>query len=509
VAICLSGGGYRAMLGSLASLKALDDMGVLQSSTYMAGLSGSTWAMSQLYSRPDAATSPLDLGSILRRVRSHVSLPLLSLPSTAAARDELLAIVRRSIVDKLYHSQQSLTITDVLAWFISQRVLASLLPDEADRDNTAATPSSPAAVRSFLSNLTLSSQREALTNASLPFPLYSAVSSPAQVQFEFSPYTVGSYELSAFIPTWSFNRPFTAARSTAPVPREPHLSTLLSAFSSAHCTDLSMQLREMAYQMRAGERVKESVKELVERMAREWKLDAVHPFEAIRFQSFLHQLSSQPLLPSSLTQSDTLALMDAGLSFNYPLPTLLQPCRAVDVVLLIDFTSPPEAMNGAFLKSVQRYCDAHNLPLPRWADGYQPLGTTRIQPSEHIHRSQLQQAESMPAHTTQQRAELDALQAACHSRVTVFPGGGEEGSGVPTIVYVPLLSNAVYDADFCPRRVFAEGGFTTTLNFVYRMEESEKLCGLVEANVRECAEVIRAVVREKWQEKERRLQRAG
>lgn len=507
VAICLSGGGYRAMLGSLASMKALDELGVLQASTYMAGLSGSTWAMSQVYSRPSSTASPLDLPSILRRVRDHVSLPLLSLPSSAAARDELLAIVRRSIVDKLYHSQQSLTVTDLLGWSLSQRVLASLLPDEVDKDSSATTPSSPAAVRSFLSNLTLSSQREALTNAALPFPLYSAVSSPSQVQFEFSPYSVGSYELSAFIPTWSFNRPFTASRSTSSFPREPHLSTLLSAFSSAHCTDLSNQLREMAYQMRASERVKESVKELVARMTREWKLDAVHPFEAIRFHSFLHQLTSHPPLPSSLTQSDTLALMDAGLAFNYPLVPLLQPCRAVDVVLLIDFTSPPEAMNGSFLKAVQRYCTAHSLPLPHWSDGYQPLATTHIQHDEHIHRAQLQHAEQLSTHTASERAELDALQAACHSRVTVF--AGEEGSGVPTVVYVPLLSNVRYDGDFCPRRVFESGGFTSTLNFVYRAAESEKLCGLVEANVRECGEVIRAVIRQKWEEKERRLQLAG
>ena len=502
VAICLSGGGYRAMLGSLASMKALDELGVLSASSYMAGLSGSTWAMSQLYSRPDAATSPLDLGTILGRVCESVSLPLLSLPSSAAAREELLAIVRRSIVDKLYHSQQSLTITDMLAWFISQRVLASVPPAAADSDKPAATAASPAA-RTYISNLTLSSQREALATASLPFPLYSAVSSPEQMQFEFSPYSVGSYESSAFIPTWAFNRPFAASRSTSPFPREPHLSTLLSAFSSAHCTDLSNQLREMASQMRAGERLKHGVSALVERMAREWKLDAVHPFEAIRFHSFLHQLASQPLLPASLTQSDTLAVMDAGLAFNYPLVPLLQPCRAVDVVLLADFTSPPEAMDGTFLKAVQRYCAAHGLPLPRWTDGYQPLGRTHIQPDERVKRAQLQQAERIAAHTSGEQAELDALQAACHSRVTVFPGRRE---GVPTIVYVPLLSNERYDADFCPRRVFQSGGFTTTLNFVYRREESEQLCGLVEANVRECKDVLRQVVREKWEQKGRRLQ---
>ena len=43
VAVMGSGGGIRAMVGYLGCLKALEDMGVLDSTTYLSGLSGSTW----------------------------------------------------------------------------------------------------------------------------------------------------------------------------------------------------------------------------------------------------------------------------------------------------------------------------------------------------------------------------------------------------------------------------------------------------------------------------------
>lgn len=46
IALCCSGGGHRAMLFTLGFLKGLQDNGILNCTTYMAGLSGSTWAMS-------------------------------------------------------------------------------------------------------------------------------------------------------------------------------------------------------------------------------------------------------------------------------------------------------------------------------------------------------------------------------------------------------------------------------------------------------------------------------
>ena len=505
IGVCLSGGGYRAMLGSLSALSTLNDLGVLPSSTYVSGLSGSTWAMSQLYSLPPPPPSspttpspPIDFIPILARVQEQVALPILSRPTI----DTLLPVIRRSLLDKLHFSAQSLTMTDVLAWFICLRIL-STIPSHPTPPSpsppSSATPSAFPPSTSSLASLTLSGQRAALTHPSLPFPLYTAISSPAQVQWEFSPYSVGSWELGAFIPTWAFNRPFTGGASTSALPREPHLSTLLSVFSSAHCSDLASQLSEMAMQMKGTEKVKEGVRELVERMKREWRLQDVHPFEAIAFNSPLHSLppTSFPPLPTSITSPPSISLMDAGLSFNFPLVPLLQPHRALDVVVLVDFTSPPEAMNGLYLHTVKSYCRAHGLPLPEWEEGVQPLGGLEVNEEESAAKRDIREGEGMRGSS----AEVDALYRACHSRVTVFKGRGE----VPTVVYVPLLSNAAFDAGFCPRESFLQGGFTATLNLVYSKEQSQQLMGLVAQNIRDSEDAIVGAISDKWQQKQQRL----
>jgi hypothetical protein len=43
--VCCSGGGYRAMIATLGFLTGLEKIGLLDATTYMAGLSGSTWLL--------------------------------------------------------------------------------------------------------------------------------------------------------------------------------------------------------------------------------------------------------------------------------------------------------------------------------------------------------------------------------------------------------------------------------------------------------------------------------
>ena len=53
VAILGSGGGFRAMVSLSGVFCALKDMGVMDCTMYAAGLSGSAWYLSTLYSHPD------------------------------------------------------------------------------------------------------------------------------------------------------------------------------------------------------------------------------------------------------------------------------------------------------------------------------------------------------------------------------------------------------------------------------------------------------------------------
>ena len=46
IAVCASGGGLRAMIGTLGFLQAMQEDGLLNLTSYICGLSGSTWALS-------------------------------------------------------------------------------------------------------------------------------------------------------------------------------------------------------------------------------------------------------------------------------------------------------------------------------------------------------------------------------------------------------------------------------------------------------------------------------
>ena len=53
IALCCSGGGFRASLSALGSLRALQRAGVFDASSYIAGLSGATWAMGLIYTHDE------------------------------------------------------------------------------------------------------------------------------------------------------------------------------------------------------------------------------------------------------------------------------------------------------------------------------------------------------------------------------------------------------------------------------------------------------------------------
>ena len=83
VAMLGSGGGFRAMIALCGVFKALKDSGIFEMCMYIAGLSGSTWFVSQLYTHPDFPNVPTEemLDYFRQRTRmgllSHLGAPTL------------------------------------------------------------------------------------------------------------------------------------------------------------------------------------------------------------------------------------------------------------------------------------------------------------------------------------------------------------------------------------------------------------------------------------------------
>src|SRR5690606_34383497 len=58
--VCASGGGYRAMVATLGALIGMEEPGLLDCVSTIAGLSGSTWAMASWYSGGKTLTETRD-----------------------------------------------------------------------------------------------------------------------------------------------------------------------------------------------------------------------------------------------------------------------------------------------------------------------------------------------------------------------------------------------------------------------------------------------------------------
>uniref|UniRef100_A0AAQ4RPZ4 Phospholipase A2 n=1 Tax=Gasterosteus aculeatus aculeatus TaxID=481459 RepID=A0AAQ4RPZ4_GASAC len=174
IAIAGSGGGFRAMVGFSGVMKALFESGVLDCATYVAGLSGSTWYMSTLYSHPEFPDKgPKDINAeLMKRVSSN---PLkLLLPQHITNYIQALWTKKAS--------GQPVTFTDVFGMLIGETLL-------------------PARMDSKLSGI-----QEKINQAQSPLPLFTCLHVKPDVSelmfadwVEFSPYEIGMAKYGTFM----------------------------------------------------------------------------------------------------------------------------------------------------------------------------------------------------------------------------------------------------------------------------------------------------------------------
>ncbi|XP_051730658.1 cytosolic phospholipase A2 isoform X3 [Ctenopharyngodon idella] len=174
IAVLGSGGGFRAMVGFSGVMKALYESGVLDCATYVAGLSGSTWYMSTLYSHPEFPTKgPEQINQeLMKRVSSN---PLrLLLPKHIT-----------NYVHALWSKKatgQPVTFTDIFGMLIGETLI-------------------PARMHTKLSAL-----QEKINEAQAPLPLFTCLHVKPDVSelkfadwVEFSPYEIGMAKYGTFM----------------------------------------------------------------------------------------------------------------------------------------------------------------------------------------------------------------------------------------------------------------------------------------------------------------------
>ncbi|KAM5294209.1 cytosolic phospholipase A2 isoform 1-T1 [Glossophaga mutica] len=417
VAILGSGGGFRAMVGFSGVMKALYESGILDCTTYIAGLSGSTWYMSTLYSHPDfPEKGPEEINEELMKHVSHNPLLLLT-PQKVKRYVESLWKKKRS--------GQPVTFTDIFGMLIGETLIHNRM------------------------NITLSSLKEKVDTAQCPLPLFTCLHVKPDVSelmfadwVEFSPYEIGMAKYGTFMSPDLFGSKFFMGKVVKKYEENP-LHFLMGVWGSAFSILFNRVLGVSSSQNK-GSTMEEELENItakhivsndssdsddesqepkgtenedaerefqndnqaswVHRMimalmsdstlfnTREGRAGKVHnfmlglnlntsyplsPFRDFNTQESLDEdeLDAAVADPDEFEQiyepldvkSKKIHVVDSGLTFNLPYPLILRPQRGVDLIISFDFSARPSDSSPPFkeLLLAEKWAKMNKLPFPK------------------------------------------------------------------------------------------------------------------------------------------------
>ncbi|KAJ3218042.1 hypothetical protein HDU67_006742 [Dinochytrium kinnereticum] len=346
IGIAASGGGCRAMVQTLGGIQSLDDIGILDACTYMAGVSGSTWAMAQLYGVEKSPKSALN--HTKWALSRNLMNPIDFFDSFTGPMSELVltgAVYR-------FHSPpllKSLGIVDLFGVLLTSKFL---VPEIA-----ISSGASPLEVREVVAS-TLSQQKAIVMDQVLPFPIYTAVtrvlSQEAKLRgdlyqwMEFTPFEIGmvshSYPNEGFwIPSWSFGRTFEGGMAKDKLP-ETEIGILLGVFGSAFSADFLRIMDEVE------NIVSEDARAKLKSLLRE-RLE-IHPIAPARFANPIYGLEG---VNDPIHKITSIQVMDSE--------------REIDIVIVLDGSSG--IGSHPFLSKAESFAARRSvtLPLPHGVKG--------------------------------------------------------------------------------------------------------------------------------------------
>uniref|UniRef100_A0A8C2YS19 Phospholipase A2 n=1 Tax=Chinchilla lanigera TaxID=34839 RepID=A0A8C2YS19_CHILA len=411
VAILGSGGGFRAMVGFSGVMKALYESGILDCATYVAGLSGSTWYMSTLYSHPDfPEKGPAEINEELMKNVSHNPLLLLT-PQKVKRYVESLW--------KKKSSGQPVTFTDIFGMLIGETLIHNRM------------------------NITLSSLKEKVNAAQCPLPLFTCLHVKPDVSelmfadwVEFSPYEIGMAKYGTFMAPDLFGSKFymgTVVKKYEENPLHFLMGVWGSAFSilfnrvlgvsgshnkgstmeeelenitpkhivsndSSDSDDESQEPKGTESEDSEGEYQNNNQASWVQRMimalvsdsalfnTREGRAGKVHNFmlglnlntcyPLSPLRDFVYdELDAAVADPDEFEQiyepldvkSKKIHVVDSGLTFNLPYPLILRPQRGVDLIISFDFSARPSDTSPPFkeLLLAEKWAKMNKLAFPK------------------------------------------------------------------------------------------------------------------------------------------------
>ena len=456
IAVVGSGGGYRAMISTTGFLRGLEAIKILDTTTYCAGLSGSTWCIAPWIIKDKPLT---EFSHQLREnVRECFELKLLD-PKPVISY--LLTIKKKDL--------RKPTLCD--GWGTA---LASIFFKE---DGPTAEKNPPG------TNYTLLSVAEKINPEKYPLPLFTAIFSKSHPYewMEFTPFSIGSSYINTHLKAQNLGYHFLNGEIILR-PAQTSLSYLLGLFGSAYAFEYNKVLDFIIDKIESNlsEKAKKQFSSIFEYIKKPlttlaatskpviktsqnittalyekvWGKNNSLPSE--RPEAHLGEIPvnveekyrmSPPILPNftrglspEFFKDDYFyTLVDAGLDFNIPFPPLLE--RKIDLYIVFDASSNTallDTKNNAMVGAAD-YAKRKNYPFPSI--------------------EKLKDADSNPI----------------EKRVIVL---NDDNHNCPTIIYIPNLVEI------------------TTLKFSYSGQEFDDLENGAYKTVIEAEEIIKKTIRD-------------
>lgn len=372
IALVASGGGARACTGFLGSLKGLKEIGVLDTVTYMTGVSGSTWAMSAVTQDENWSQN---LDSIISKTREQMT------KSTTSA-------FSRNKINYYYAEMEEKEKQGHLVSYID---MAGLILEHL--------------VFGQMNSSTLSDQQKTVKDGQNPLPIYTAVNvkdainghQVEQEWVEFTPFEVGLQKYGAFVRAEDFGSKYFLGHLMKKLP-EIRLPYLMGVWSSV----FSMNLMSL-WTVLTGSKPEQSLEQAgIEENEEDNEpstpdsvlLSPDYSFGSMfsgffqnrpiinqtfnftrglslhqhysHCSNFLSWKESHPdAFPNQLTPSDpTLHLIDSGHCINLGCPPVLRPERNVDIILVLSYSWDPQNIFSV-LKKTSEFCKERKVPFPK------------------------------------------------------------------------------------------------------------------------------------------------
>ncbi|KAJ3362661.1 hypothetical protein GGF32_005683 [Allomyces javanicus] len=371
IAIAMSGGGYRAMVAAVGFLQGLQDIGVLQASQYVCGLSGSTYTLAQwLLVDPN-------LDSLLDHLGGTLEADLLTIEKIITlAPTDLMALMTPIVHKKLF--AKPVAVADFFGVLVAHQLLADMVDFPLTIAPTTPATRPPPLKRAIdklrdMAGLPAPADRRTdrhlryypkLSDVQLdphvhPWPLFAAVTyDPRQHEYAWVAWDTKHVDVAYFdperrdvtarVPVWGLGR--------EQLPEMP-LPLLMGLWGSAFAGTISHAWDEIKGMFA----LPDDLRQTIERFVAEDQVAHVHPIDPTTVPNPWYDPDATS--HSHLHVQPTLPLADAGLAFNYPLPPLAHPSARAsppDILILLDASAD---IFGAISRSnAARY----NAFVDRW-----------------------------------------------------------------------------------------------------------------------------------------------